>query len=326
MTIEPIAIEALEFFGSHLHRPECVLCTPAGDLYCSDKRGGIAHIDPHGQTRLIAGQSSDLAEPLHPNGIALAPDGSFLIAHLGQHSGAVVRMDRDGNAEPILFEADGVAMIACNFVLLDDAGRLWVSVSTRQVPRTLSFNPEVADGFIVLSDRHGARIVADGIGFTNETRVSPDGKWLYVNETYGRRMSRFAIGDGGSLGAKEVVTVFGHGTYPDGLAFDADGGVWATSVVSNRLIHVAPDGAQTVVLEDSDPAHVAAVEAAYLAGTMERSHVEVITSKALGSLSSLAFGGSDLRTAYLGSLVGERLVTFRSPVAGAPMAHWSHGT
>ena len=31
---------------------------------------------------------------------------------------------------------------------------------------------------------------------------------------------------------------------------------------------------------------------------------------------------SDLKTVYLGSLMGHTLPTFRSPVAGLPMAHW----
>ena len=37
---------------------------------------------------------------------------------------------------------------------------------------------------------------------------------------------------------------------------------------------------------------------------------------------SIAFGGPDRKTAYIGSLRQKQLATFRSPVAGAPMAHW----
>ncbi len=37
---------------------------------------------------------------------------------------------------------------------------------------------------------------------------------------------------------------------------------WATSIVSNRLFRIAPDGAATLVFEDGDGEHVAHVEAA----------------------------------------------------------------
>ena len=39
-------------------------------------------------------------------------------------------------------------------------------------------------------------------------------------------------------------------------------------------------------------------------------------------ITSLAFGGPDLRTAYLGSLAMSTLPTFQSPVAGLPMRPW----
>ena len=192
-----------------------------------------------------------------------------------------------------------------NFVFEDDRDRVWITVSTRRVPRAAGYRPDVADGFIVLADARGVRIVADGIGFTNEAMLSPGGHWLYVNETFARRLSRFRVAPDGSLGGKEIVTTFGHGTYPDGLAFDAEGHVWITSIVSNRVLRVAPDGATTLVLEDADPAHVDWCEAAYLRCELGRPHLDKAAGRVLKNISSLAFGGPDLRTAYLGCLLGD---------------------
>jgi hypothetical protein len=39
-------------------------------------------------------------------------------------------------------------------------------------------------------------------------------------------------------------------------------------------------------------------------------------------MASVTFGGPDLKTVYLGSLMGSRLPCFRSPVAGLPLTHW----
>jgi len=39
-------------------------------------------------------------------------------------------------------------------------------------------------------------------------------------------------------------------------------------------------------------------------------------------MASVTFGAPDLRTVYLGSLMGSRLPAFRSPVPGLPLTHW----
>jgi sugar lactone lactonase YvrE len=316
-----IPLESLRFIGRGLHRPECVLATARGDLYAADWRGGVARIAPDGSHELYAGKLPG-GRALRPNGIALRPTGSFLLADLGETAGGVFELFRDGRVQPFLTAVDGAELPPTNFVAEDAAGRVWITVSTRKHPRSLDYRPDCAGGFIVLADGKGARIVADGIGYTNEAIVSPDGRWLYVNETFGRRLSRFPIRPDGSLGVKEVVTTFGHGTYPDGLTFDADGHVWITSVVSNRIIRVAPDGAQALMLEDADPAHLEECEQAYLSGTMGRPHLDKLPSRVLRNVSSLAFGGPGLRTAYVGCLLGDSIAVFDSPVAGHPPPHW----
>lgn len=319
-----LSLERLALVGSGLVRPECVLATADGCLYTADWRGGVACVRPDGTQALYLGKLPG-GRPLRPNGIAVLRDGSFLLADLGEAQGGVFALCRDGQVRPSLETVDGEALPPTNYVALDAAGRLWITVSTRLVPRARAYRRDVADGFIVLVDACGARIVADGLGYTNEALVSPDGAWLYVNETFARRLSRFPLRENGDLGPKEVVTTFGHGTYPDGLCFDAEGGVWITSIVSNRLIRVAPDGSQTLMLEDADPAHTEWAEQAFLAGTMGRPHLDKAAGKVLRNISSLAFGGPDLRTAYLGCLLGDSITSFRAPIAGAPPVHWSYG-
>jgi len=142
--------------------------------------------------------------------------------------------------------------------------------------------------------------------------------------TFGRRLTRFRINPDGSLRDRQTVTEFGKGTFPDGLAFDAEGGVWVTSIVSNRVIRVAPDGSQQLILEDASETHVDWCEQAFLSGEMGRAHMDACGGRYLKNISSLAFGGADLRTAFLGSLKGESIFMFRSPVAGHPPVHWHY--
>jgi sugar lactone lactonase YvrE len=316
-----VALDALTPVGVDLHRPECVLATASGDLYVSDWRGGVTHLRPDGSQVLYAGPAPG-GGVLHPNGIALRADGSFLVAELGPEAGGVFALGRDGQVRPFLERVDGLDLPPTNFAFEDGERRVWITVSTRRVPRALGYRPGEGDGFIVLCDRRGARIVADGLGYTNEVAIHPDGRSLYVNETFARRLSRFALRPDGSLGARQTVAEFGPGTFPDGLCFDVEGGAWITSIVSNRVLRVGPDGRSQVVLEDADPAHLAWVEAAYQAGTMGRPHLDGVRSRRLRNVSSLAFGGPGLRTADLGCLLGDTLMRFDAPVAGHPPPHW----
>ncbi len=177
------------FIGDGLQRPECVLATRRGVLYVSD-REGYATIKPDGAVTRI--RATNPPKHFLPNGIALLPDGSVLIADLGL-SGGVWKMAPDGALALWLMEVDGMPLHPTNFVGLDAAGRYWVTVSTRLVPREQAMIRGYGDGYIILVDEKGVRIVAEGIGFTNEAIVDPAGRYLYVNETQGRRISRLEI-------------------------------------------------------------------------------------------------------------------------------------
>jgi sugar lactone lactonase YvrE len=316
-------LSELGWLGAGLQRPECVLATASGDLYAADWRGGVSHRRADGTQVLYAGQRPD-GGALRPNGIALLPDGSFLLAQLGAEDGGVYRLERDGTVTPWLTQVLGRPLPPTNFVLPDAEGRTWVTVSTRRTPRARGYRREGGDGFIVCVDKKGARIAADGLGYANEVAVHPSGAWLYVNETFARRLSRFALHADGRLGHKQVITEFGPGTFPDGLAFDEEGCAWVVSIVSNRLIRVAPNGAQTLWLQDADPAHLAWVEAAFDDGSMDRPHLDGIRSEVLRNVSSIAFSGADRRTAVLGCLLGDRLATLALPVAGVAPLHWNY--
>ncbi len=315
-----IPLSQIRTLGRGLARPECVLATANGRLYCSSWRGGVTILEADGGQWELLARDADFE--VLPNGITLMPDGSFLLSHLGAETGGVFRLHADGRLEAFLLEVDGIELPPTNYAHLDTAGRIWITVSTRQVPRANGYRADVADGFIILVDERGARIVADDLGYTNECIVHPDGKQLYVNETFSRRLTRFALDADGSLSDRQVVAEFGAGSFPDGLVFDAAGGAWITSIVSNRVLHLDAAGKLEIVVEDNEPDHVARAEAAYLEGSMGRPHLDQAKSRLLRNISSMAFGGRDLKTAYLGCLLDDRLYAFDAPVAGHPPAHW----
>ncbi|MGY3410907.1 sugar lactone lactonase YvrE [Bradyrhizobium sp. GM5.1] len=280
-----ITVADLAFVGSDLERPESVLVTST-DVFAADHICGV--------TRLGGARTPlhDVPEGFLPNGIALTPTGEFLIANLGDEGG-VWRIDADHRLHPFLLEVDGRRLRNCNFVSFDDSGRLWVSVCTQQRPRARAFNQYTADGYIVLIDGQGARIVAEGLGFANECRADPTGKWLYVNESTSRLLSRFPIEivDGRtSLGSKEVVYAFTDGDFPDGLNFDVDGGVWVACVLSNRVVRIDLAGRREVILEDADPWLIAEAEEKWQADQHSDAVARAGLTRCLHNVSCVAFG------------------------------------
>ena len=305
----------LSSIGRDLARPECVLACASGRLYASDKRGGIAVIEPNGAQRRIGD-----APALVPNGIALGRDGSFLVANMGA-DGGVWRIDRDGQARPWLTEVDGVPLPKVNFVAVDARDRAWVCVSSRDTGDAYPLHDPT--GFIALVEGGRARIVADGLHYTNECRIDADGRWMYVNETFGRRTSRFALRDDGELSDRAVVAEFtGDGDFPDGLALDAEGGLWVVCVGSNRIYRVTPGGEVDAVIDDGVAETTRALEHAFRSGSLTRPMLSSAVGRRLHNATSIAFAGADLRTAVLGCLKGGSLATFRAPVAGLAPVHW----
>ena len=287
----PFGPDQLRPLGQGLVRPECVQARPDGSVVVSHFGGGVTRIAPDGTTEDLLGSGDPVVTT---NGFAAMPDGTYLCAKLSP-PGGIWRVTPDGRQEPFLSEIEGRPLPPCNFVSRDWQGRIWVTVSTWIEPRDKAYRPNVADGFVILVEDGDARIVAEGLGYTNEAIPDPAGEWLYLNETFGRRTSRFRFTDEG-LGPRETVATYGAGTFPDGLAFDEDGGLWVTSIVSNRLIRIAPDGTQSILFEDSDAAWLEEVEAAFQAGTLGRPHLDQNRSRVVKHLSSLAFGGPDRRT------------------------------
>lgn len=320
MTLNP----ELAWIGSGLVRPECVLCTRKGEVWTSDWRGtgGVVRIGPDGFQTAIHGWLGAGEDSLRPNGFALLEDGSFLLADLSEERAGVWKLGRGGEVEPFLLEVEGEPLPPANFVRMDSRGRVWVTLSTRVRPRALDYRPEARTGFLVLVDEAGARVVADGLGYANECAFDASEEHLFINETFARRLTRFRVDPDGTLQDREVVAEFGAGIYPDGMAIDQEGGIWIASIVSNRVIRVTPGGRQEVILDGGDADHIEWVETAFQRGEMARPHLDSLPESPLRNISSIAFGGADLRTVYLGCLLGDRIATFRSGIAGLSPVHW----
>lgn len=297
-------------FGQGLSRPECVWIDHDG-VWASDARGGVALVRDGEDPRVI-GQG--IAEP---NGYSRRPDGSFVIAGLAD--GGLHLIEPNGDASLLCDAIDGQPLGTVNCAFADGLDRIWVSVMTRDLPWHAALSNHAKDGYILRVDEQGRRceIVADGLDLTNEVKLSPDGKYLYAAESLGARLIRFPVQADGSLGARETVgpDSFGRGCLPDGFAFDPFGNIWVTIISQNGLLVIDKAGDTHVVYSD---ANVDAVEQFARVVEERNGTVEVLAACAspdgpLRLPTSLAFGGPDGRTGYIGSLLLPHLATFRLP-------------
>lgn len=306
----------LAYTGQDLVRPESVLAQSDGTLWVSDGRGGITHINPDGSQHFLGGAGGE------PNGLAITADGSILIANIGL--GIIQKMHPDGRVEDFLTEVDGVRLTSANYVFIDSKQRVWMGFSTREAHWWPAAAHPRPDGFIVLLDEKGARIVADGIYFTNEIRLDAKEEYLYVAETMKGHISRFRVQPDGSLTGKEVFGPDKLGTagFVDGFAFDSEGNIWVTTVLRNGVGIITPDGDYHVVFEDARIDALESFESKLAAGEAQPTDMLMAAGPTLQLVTSVTFGGPDLRTVYVGSLGMNRLPTFRSPVPGLKMSHW----
>ena len=325
--------ETLEWVGSELQRPECILAERDGTLWAADARGGVMRIAPDGTQQLVTQrQSGHFAEATSeasryltgtlPNGLAFARNGDFLIANFGTDRLEV--MTRNGETRVLADTIDGEPVGKVNFVLRDSRDRIWVTVSTRVKNWMEALRTDLADGYLARFEDGAFRIVADGFGFTNEIRFDAREEFLYVVETTGGCISRLRIDARGEVAERETFgpSRLGTGAWPDGIAFDSYGNLWGTLVYSDKLFVLTPEGDLRILLDEGDPQRVEALESAFRRGAVTEDVLFATGRGVAPWMASVTFGGPDLGTAYIGSLKGTRIPCFRAPVPGLPMVHW----
>ena len=322
-----IDVGSLRFRGRGLVRPECVLATADGSLYTADWRGGVAQTRPDGTPGAVRRRA--------PRDATAATQ---------RHRAASRRLlpaRRPGRRRRRRVRA----------VARRRSGARSCRASTASTCRRPTSSLEDASGRRLDHGEHPARAArrrataptSPTASSSSSTRAAPASlptAWATPTRRWSRRtaagststrpsagaLSRFRLGpDGDARRRARPSPPSAHGTFPDGLAFDAEGGVWITSIVSNRVIRVAPDGTQALVLEDADPAHLAWVEAAYLAGTMGRPHLDKAAGRAPRATSRASPSAAPTSAHRVPGLPARRrdreLSLRRSP--GTPPVHWN---
>lgn len=185
-----------------------------------------------------------------PSGIGWLPDGRLLV--VSQHDARLLRREEDGTLVTHADLADHVTGDP-NDMVVDDRGRAYVG----SFGFDLMGGAASAPAGLVRVDPDGAVTpVADGLHFPNGSVITPDGRTLIVDETFGNRISAFTIAEDGSLTDQRVWAELGPlptttdvgeaiatvDAGPDGCGLDAEGLLWVADAVHGRVIRVREGG------------------------------------------------------------------------------------
>lgn len=254
---------AIGGFTSGIEGPAC---DRDGNLYAVnyERTHTIGKVTPAGECSVYI----ELPEGSTGNGIRFNRAGDMFIADYTGHN---VLKVKSGTREAIV-HAHEPLMSQPNDIAIADDGTIFAS------------DPDWAGGtgrIWRISTEGVVDLVQDGMGTTNGIEVSPDGKWLYVNETLQRSVWAFELLPGNSLGQKRLMIEFpDYGL--DGMRCDSEGNLYVTRHGKGTIVKLSPAGVQ--------------LEEIALQGT---------------DCTNLTFGGPDGRTCYVTVADRGNIETFR---------------
>ena len=208
-----------------------------GRLWVSDWGAGeVIAVDLDGRSEVVARVRS------FPMCIDHLPDGRLLIVSSSDQR--LLRQEPDGS---LVTHADltDLSDHPWNDIVVDGRGNAYVNNIGFDFP-----GGEFAPGIIALVTPDGAvRQVADGVEFPNGMAVTPDNATLIVAESYGNKLTAFAIDADGNLSDGRLwAKVDDH---PDGICLDAQGAIWYGDVGNKHCVRVREGGEvlQTIELD-----------------------------------------------------------------------------
>ncbi len=246
------------------------LAFPEGPVVMND--GSVIVVETEGGriTRCWNGRKEVVSETGGgPNGLAIGPDGALYHCNNGGHgnaytSGRVERIDlATGKCERIYEACDGEALSAPNDLMFDTDGNIWFTDLGHIGDKAKHF------GGMYCAAPDGSKItkIVDRSLSYNGIGISPDMSTVYAADTYSARL--WAVDRRAELQKPRLIGTAPGPVFLDSLAMTAAGTVCVAAVTGSAIATFTPDGEVTM------------------------------TPVADRLVTTIAFGGEDMRDAYL---------------------------
>lgn len=253
-------------------------------------RRTVTRVHPDGRCEIVAQLDGG------PNGAAVGPDGALYICNnggfnwhespetglrphgqAGDYSGGRIERLclRTGEVRTLYTHSDKAPLKGPNDLVFDAHGGFYFTDHGKVRPR------EMDRGAVCYAtiDGRSIREVIHPIMSPNGIGLSPDGRTLYVAETFTCRLWAYAVAGPGELrlepwphspnGGRLVAGLGGYRGF-DSLAVDGDGNVCVATIYNGAITVISPDGSRIEEVAAPDP-----------------------------FATNICFGGPDLRTAYV---------------------------
>lgn len=291
---------------------------PEGPVAFAD--GSVALVESRGQTLTLVtpdGNKSTLARIAGgPNGAALGPDGRIYVCNnggMGWHlvqgqwlarpplaseyrGGSIQRIDpATGEVETLFTRCGDNALRAPNDLVFDRQGGLWFTDFGKFRSRDLDFGGV----YYVTPDMKHIFECAYPMLQANGIALSSDERTLYTAETYTARLWAFKLGGAGqivpvssALRGEKGRCLAGLGGYRmfDSMALEACGNICLATMLTGEITVISPTGSVVETVDVGDP-----------------------------GVSNIAFGGADMRTAFVTLGRSGTLVAIDWPRPGLPL-------
>lgn len=301
----------IRVIASDLAFPEGPVVMPDGSVILVEIRAQqLTRVWPDGRKEIVARM------PGGPNGAALGPDGKIYVTNNGGFGwfesrgvmmpgppapheytgGSLQRVDlASGRIETLFTQCGDHKLKGPNDLVFDKEGGIWFTDLGKRRARDMDVGGVyyVTAGGGAITEAVFGMLPANGIG------LSPDEKTVYVAETPTARLWAYDLSARGEVKPGDVIyrgergkPIAGLGGYQmfDSLAVEASGNVCVATLVSGCISVIAPDGKLVEQIETGD---------------------RVTTN--------IAFGGPELKTAYV-TLSGKgQLVAMDWPRGGLPL-------
>jgi gluconolactonase len=275
-----------------LEFPEGPIALPDGSVILVEiKRGTLSRVTLDGRIEVVAHCGGG------PNGAAFGPDGRVYVCNNGglewhvidgfvrpegpaadYRSGSIQAVDiTTGAVETLYAECNGEPLKGPNDLVFDRHGGFYFTDLGKRRGRTM----DRGSVFYAQPDGSAIREIVHPIETPNGIGLSPDGKMLYVAETFGARLRYWEIGSPGVLRESEDLFHVGNIRYSftgyerlDSLAVDSEGNAVVATLGTGCITAITPEGRVRAVLPvpQYDP-----------------------------MVTNVCFGGEEMRTAFITS-------------------------
>jgi gluconolactonase len=295
-----------------LRFPEGPIAMPDGSVLVVEIEGArLIRVLPDGTKEVVAELGGG------PNGAAVGPDGKCYVCNNGGFNwiheangysrphgradaytgGAIQRVDlATREVETLYTHCNGNPIMGPNDIVFDGKGGFWFTDHGKSYDRLMD------RGAVFWASIDGSTIIEAAFPLItpNGCGLSPDGKTLYATETETGRLWGWPILGPGELakdpwpspaGGKFLGGPQGYQRF-DSLAVEANGNICVASLVYGGISVFSPDGGLVEFYEAPEP-----------------------------YCTNIAFGGPDMKTAYITLSGYGRLVAVDWPRPGLPLVH-----